>query len=46
MRRFQIIPRSNNFYEQFDRSASNLAETSALQNKVLTDFHDHDAANA
>jgi predicted phosphate transport protein (TIGR00153 family) len=46
MRRFQIIPRSHNFYEQFDRAASNLTETAALLNKLLTDFHDPDAAHA
>jgi predicted phosphate transport protein (TIGR00153 family) len=46
MRRFQIIPRSHNFYEQFDRAASNLAETAALLNKLLTDYHDPDAAHA
>jgi predicted phosphate transport protein (TIGR00153 family) len=46
MRRFQIIPRSQNFYEMFDRAASNLAETAALLNKHLTDFHDPEAAHA
>jgi predicted phosphate transport protein (TIGR00153 family) len=46
MRRFQIIPRSHNFYEQFDRAASNLADTAALLNKLLTDYHDPDAAHA
>ena len=46
MRRFQIIPRSHNFYEQFERAAANLAETAALLNKLLTDYHDPDAAHA
>ena len=46
MRRFQIIPRSQNFYGLFDRAAANMAETAGLLNKLMTDFHDPEAAHA
>jgi uncharacterized protein len=45
MRRFQIIPRSQNFYGLFDRAAANMAETAGLLNKLMTDFHDPEAAH-
>jgi predicted phosphate transport protein (TIGR00153 family) len=46
MKRFQIMPRSHNFYELFDRAASNLADTAALLLKHLTDYRDPEAAHA
>jgi len=46
MRRFQIMPRSQNFYELFDRAASNLADTAALLLKHLTNYRDPEAAHA
>jgi uncharacterized protein len=46
MRRFQIIPRSQNFYEQFERAGANLAETAELLTKLLADFQDPEAAHA
>jgi len=46
MKRFQIMPRSQNFYELFDRAASNLADTAALLLKHLTNYRDPEAAHA
>jgi predicted phosphate transport protein (TIGR00153 family) len=46
MPRFQVIPRSHDFYELFDRAAANMAETAELLNKLMTDFHDPEAAHA
>jgi predicted phosphate transport protein (TIGR00153 family) len=46
MPRFQVIPRSHDFYELFDRAAANMAETAELLNKLMTDFRDPEAAHA
>jgi predicted phosphate transport protein (TIGR00153 family) len=46
MKRFQIMPRSQNFYGLFDRAASNLADTAALLLKHLTNYRDPEAAHA
>ncbi len=46
MPRFQVIPRSHDFYELFDRAAENMAETAELLSKLLTDFRDPEAAHA
>jgi len=40
------MPRSQNFYELFDRAASNLADTAALLLKHLTNYRDPEAAHA
>jgi uncharacterized protein len=46
MPRFQVIPRSHDFYELFDRAAANMAETAELLSKLLADFRDPEAAHA
>jgi len=46
MRRFQIIPRNQDFYVLFEKAAANVQETSELLRKLLTDFHDPEAAHA
>ncbi len=46
MPRFQVIPRSHDFYELFDRAAANMAETAELLSKLLVDFRDPEAAHA
>ncbi len=44
--RFQILPRSENFYDLFERAAANLAETAQLLLKLLIDYRDPEAAHA
>jgi uncharacterized protein len=44
--RFQIIPRNQNFYEMFERSAANLAESARLLLNLLSDFRQPEAAHA
>src|SRR5206468_2658106 len=46
MRRFQVIPRNQNFYEMFERAAANLADTAGMLLKLLTDFRDPESAHA
>src|SRR5881409_682077 len=46
MPRFQVIPRSHDFYELFDRAAANMAETAEMLSKLLVDFRDPEAAHA
>ena len=44
--RFQIIPRSQDFYPLFERAAANVVETAALLKKLIDDFHDSETAHA
>jgi len=44
--RLRVIPRSEGFYDLFERAAANLADTAGLLLKLLTDFHDPEAAHA
>jgi predicted phosphate transport protein (TIGR00153 family) len=44
--RFQIIPRAQGFYELFQKAAANLADSSQLLLKLLTDFREPQAAHA
>jgi len=44
--KLRVIPRSESFYGLFERAAANLAETAGLLLKLLTDFHDPEAAHA
>ena len=46
MRRLSVIPRQQSFYALFERAAANLADTAGLLLKLLTDFHDPEAAHA
>jgi predicted phosphate transport protein (TIGR00153 family) len=46
MPRFQVIPRSHDFYELFERAAANVAEAAEMLSKLLADFRDPDAAHA
>jgi hypothetical protein len=41
-----VIPRSEGFYDLFERAAANLADTARLLLKLLTDYHDPEAAHA
>ena len=41
--RLRVIPRSEGFYDLFEQAAANLADTSGLLLKLLTDFHDPEA---
>jgi len=44
--RLRVIPRSESFYDLFERAAANLADSAGLLLKLLTDFHDPEAAHA
>jgi predicted phosphate transport protein (TIGR00153 family) len=44
--KLRVIPRSEGFYDLFERAAANLADTAGLLLKLLTDFHDPEAAHA
>jgi len=44
--KLRVIPRSESFYGLFERAAANLADTAGLLLKLLTDFHDPEAAHA
>ncbi len=44
--RFKVIPRQEGFYDLFENAAGNLAETSRLLLKLLTDYHDPEAAHS
>lgn len=44
--RFQIVPRSQGFYELFEKAAANLNEAGRLLLKLLVDFHDPETAHA
>jgi uncharacterized protein len=46
MRRFQIIPRNQDFYVLFERAAANLAETARLLLAMVTEFRDPQASHA
>jgi uncharacterized protein len=46
MRRFQIIPRNQDFYVLFERAAANLAETAGLLLHMVTEFRDPEASHA
>jgi uncharacterized protein len=46
MKRFQIMPKSQNFYGLFEQAATNLADTASLLLAHLTDFKDPEAAHA
>ena len=46
MPRFQVIPRSHDFYELFERAAANVAEAAEMLSKLLADFRDPEAAHA
>jgi predicted phosphate transport protein (TIGR00153 family) len=44
--RFRVIPHEGGFHDLFEKAAANLAETSRLLLKLLTDYHDPEAAHA
>src|SRR2546428_4271119 len=44
--KLRVIPRSESFYGLFERAAANLGDTAGLLLKLLTDFHDPEAAHA
>jgi uncharacterized protein len=44
--RLRIIPREEGFHDLFEKAAANLAETALMLQKLLTDFHDPEAAHA
>jgi predicted phosphate transport protein (TIGR00153 family) len=44
--RFRVIPRNEGFYDLFEKAAANVAETSRLLLKLLTDFHDPEAMHS
>jgi predicted phosphate transport protein (TIGR00153 family) len=44
--KLRIIPRSENFYDLFERAAANLAETAGMLLKLLMDYRDPEAAHA
>jgi predicted phosphate transport protein (TIGR00153 family) len=44
--KFRVIPRNENFYDLFVRAAANVADAAGLLLKLLTDYHDPDAAHA
>ena len=44
--KLRVIPRSESFYDLFERAAANLADSAGLLLKLLTDFHDPEAAHA
>jgi uncharacterized protein len=46
MRRFQIIPRNQDFYVLFEKAAANLAETAGLLLAMVTEFRDPQASHA
>src|SRR5947207_339933 len=44
--KLRVIPRSENFYDLFVRAAANVADGAGLLLKLLTDYHDPEAAHA
>jgi uncharacterized protein len=44
--KFRVIPRNENFYDLFVRAAANAAEAAGLLLKLLTDYHEPEAAHA
>jgi predicted phosphate transport protein (TIGR00153 family) len=44
--KFKIIPREEGFYDLFEKAAANLAETSRLLLKLLTDYNDPGAMHS
>jgi predicted phosphate transport protein (TIGR00153 family) len=44
--RLRVLPRSESFYDLFERAAGNLAETAGLLLKLLVDYHEPEAAHA
>jgi predicted phosphate transport protein (TIGR00153 family) len=44
--KLRVIPRSENFYDLFERAAANLADSAGLLLKLLTDYHDPESAHA
>jgi predicted phosphate transport protein (TIGR00153 family) len=44
--RLKILPREESFYDLFEKAAANLSEGARLLAKLLTDFHDPEAAHA
>jgi predicted phosphate transport protein (TIGR00153 family) len=44
--RFKVIPRDEGFYDLFEKSAANLAETSRVLLKLLTDYHDPESVHS
>lgn len=44
--KLRVIPRSENFYEFFERAAGNVADAGGLLLKLLTDYLDPEAAHA
>src|SRR2546428_5822768 len=44
--KLRVIPRNENFYDLFVRAAANVSEGAALLLKLLTDYHDPEAAHA
>ncbi len=46
MKRFQVIPRDQGFYELFEKASQNVDEAAELLLAMLTDFRDPEAAGA
>jgi uncharacterized protein len=44
--RLRILPREESFYDLFEKAAVNLSESARLLTKLVTDFHDPEAAHA
>ena len=44
--RLKILPREESFYDLFEKAAANLSEGARLLAKLLTDFHDPEAAHS
>jgi predicted phosphate transport protein (TIGR00153 family) len=44
--KLRVIPRSENFYDLFDRAAANVADASRLLLDLLTDYRDPEASHA
>jgi uncharacterized protein len=44
--KLRVIPRSENFYDLFVRAAANVADAAGLLLKLLTDYHEPEAAHA
>src|SRR2546428_7593109 len=44
--KLRVIPRNENFYDLFVRAAANVADGAGLLLKLLTDYHEPEAAHA
>jgi predicted phosphate transport protein (TIGR00153 family) len=46
MKRFQVIPREQGFYELFEKAAQNVTEAAALLLEMVTDYRDPEGSSA